>query len=698
MPNSAAYSPSAIIPADISLKDNGTPVSAAFDDVYFSADDGFAESRYVFIAHNKLWQRWQAFAEQPNSTSPFFVIAETGFGTGLNFLLTCLLFQQFKTEYPDSRLQLHYISFEKHPIPLEHLSTILAGFVAREPELARFTTQLCQHYPSFIPGCHRLTIDTIQLDLHFGDIIDCIEVIPSSSKGLVDAWYLDGFAPSKNAAMWSESVLLKMGALAKQHATFSTFTAAGFVKRALQAAGFTINKVKGFGRKRDMLTGVWTGDPPEETKAYTQPSQGNARHKDITVIGGGLASAALLYELAKTPALVGNVTLLCSDEGLAEAASGNRQGGFYPLLHADYDPLTEFYSIAFDYAYREYQALRSHVSFTADFCGVLALAHNDDYANRYQKVRNSARWPEHYAQWLTAEQTTNAANLSLPYAGFHYPNGGWISPPSLTNALIQFAQSRLNVTLRFNTEVKAIHAQHNGWSLTVNNQDQADTPRVDQQLSAEIVVLCAGATTQLLTNTTDEKTLPITPVRGQVSYPTATPSTQPLRKVLCFSGYMTPTMQGQHCIGSTFKKRDMHTEVRPEEHEEIKQLFTHDFAATPWAKELCQQSGNVAGNAAIRATLPDHLPLVGSVPHVAEYHKTYAELWKHFPNSTDFPPDHNNLYVLSGLGARGLCSAPLAASILASQLLGKPYPVSERILQALTPNRFLIRQLRKPPK
>lgn len=692
----AAYTPNAIIPADISLKENGTPVSEAFDDVYFSADDGFAESRYVFLEHNKLWERWQhtSLQTQANTASVHFVIAETGFGTGLNFLLTCALFSAFKNAHPTSPLQLHYISFEKHPIPSEELAQILDYFVDRESELAPFATALLQQYPSFIPGCHRLSFDEITLDLHFGDIVDCIEVLPSSTNGIVDAWYLDGFAPSKNAAMWSDSVLHKMGALAKPKATFATFTAAGFVKRALQAAGFSIQKVKGFGRKREMLTGVKEAAPPSEKRAYYLRQQGQAIQQNITIVGGGLASAALLYELAKTPHLIGEVTLICADAELASCASGNRQGGFYPLLHADYDPLTEFYSLAFDYAHREYQTLLAKQPFDADFCGVLALAHNDDYQSRYQKVRNTGLWPEAYVKWLNADETSAAANLSLPYAGFQYVKGGWISPPSLTDALLNVAKSRLNITVKFNTTVTQVQRNNDTWHLTV-----CDSANQETTLSAKQLVLCAGATTQLLTNDEQDSqaTLPIIPVRGQVSYPQASEQTQPLQQVLCASGYMTPEWQGKHCIGSTFKKRELNCDVRPEEHAQIRQLFQQDFGDTEWEKSL-QSDNKLQGNAAIRATLPDHLPLVGNVPNVPEYHTTYADLWKQFPNSDVLPPDCQGLYVFSGLGARGLCSAPLAAAILASQLLDKPYPVSERVLHALAPNRFLIRKLRKPPK
>lgn len=692
---SAAYSPAPIVPADISLKANGTPVSTAFDDVYFSVDDGFAESRYVFLAHNQLWQRWLAYEE------PYFVIAETGFGTGLNFLLTCLLFQQFKIEHPNVSFQLHYISFEKHPIPTNALRQIHQHFVEQEPALAAFTTLLQANYPSFIPGCHRLTLNDIQLDLHFGDIIDCIEVIPLTPQGLVDAWYLDGFAPSKNTAMWSDRVLLKMGEMAKVGGTFSTFTAAGFVKRALQAAEFEVTKVKGFGRKREMLTGRWIGAVPPLKRAYYQRLPSNAFQKDLTIIGGGLASASLLYELAKYPESIGKITLICEDDALAQAASGNQQGGFYPLLHADFDPLTEFYSLAFDYAHREYRRLQNQQPFDGDFCGVLALAHNDDFANRYQKVRESKRWPNSFASWLDANEASAAANVELPYPGFNFAQGGWISPPSLTKALIEVAKSTLTIDIQFKTTVTQIKPVDDQWQLTCSPKHSQSTSSSYVTLANQLV-LCAGSSTSLIMNEQSEvnsqlpPTFPMMAVRGQVSYPKVTEATESLARVLCFSGYMTPAYNGAHCIGSTFKKHSVDCEVKLEEHVEIQQLFQKEFAQQSWVYTL-QSDAELRGNAAIRATLPDHLPLVGGVPSVSAYASTYSFLWKRFPHCEILPPDYANLYVLSGLGARGLCAAPLSAAILVSQLLNKPYPVSERVLAALSPNRFLIRKLRKPP-
>lgn len=215
--------------------------SQAFDDVYFSAADGLAESRHVFLQGNDLPKRWAGRGR--------FTIAETGFGTGLNFLAAWKLFE----ETAQAGQRLDFISFEKYPLEAAEISVILADWAGEFPgQLAA----LCARYPVLVPGFHKIFFDErVSLTL----IIDDVNAALPQLTADVDCWFLDGFKPSTNPEMWSPVVFENMARLSAPGASFATFTAAGEVRRGLSAAGFDVRKVKGFGTKRDMLVGVYGG-------------------------------------------------------------------------------------------------------------------------------------------------------------------------------------------------------------------------------------------------------------------------------------------------------------------------------------------------------------------------------------------------------------------------------------------------------
>jgi tRNA 5-methylaminomethyl-2-thiouridine biosynthesis bifunctional protein len=218
-----------------------TPRSKVFDDVYFSQADGLAETLHVFLQGNQLPERW--------SEQAHFTIAETGFGTGLNFLATARLFRE--TARPGQRLE--FISFEQFPLSATEIAQYLDVW---RGDIGIELDQLCAGYPDPHPGQHYLVLDdAIALTLYIDDVNLALPRLDTT----VDAWFLDGFKPASNPAMWSDVVFQNMPRLSRPGTTFATFTAAGFVKRGLQAAGFRVSKVRGFGHKRDMLTGVFTG-------------------------------------------------------------------------------------------------------------------------------------------------------------------------------------------------------------------------------------------------------------------------------------------------------------------------------------------------------------------------------------------------------------------------------------------------------
>ena len=222
---------------------DGLPYSTAFDDVYFSSDDGLLETEYVFIQGNALVSRWQSLADNN------FTILETGFGTGLNFLCAC---KSWLAHAPANAV-LHFTSVEKYPLSPADMHQALQHWPALKP----IADELLGQYTTLLnTGTATLCNDRIRLQVLFGDATECLSKIYTKAN----AWFLDGFAPSKNPQMWQPALFEQMARLSHSETTFATFTSAGIVRRGLAAAGFNVNKQPGFGKKREMISGYFTGN------------------------------------------------------------------------------------------------------------------------------------------------------------------------------------------------------------------------------------------------------------------------------------------------------------------------------------------------------------------------------------------------------------------------------------------------------
>lgn len=221
---------------------DGLPYSTAFGDVYFSSDDGLLETEYVFIQGNALVSRWQSLTDNN------FTILETGFGTGLNFLCAC---KSWLAHAP-ANAALHFTSVEKYPLSPTDMHKALQHWPALQP----IADELLAQYETLLnAGTATLFNGRTRLQVLFGDATECLSKIDTKA----DAWFLDGFAPSKNPEMWQPALFEQMARLSQPHTTFATFTSAGIVRRGLTAAGFKVNKQPGFGKKREMICGYFTG-------------------------------------------------------------------------------------------------------------------------------------------------------------------------------------------------------------------------------------------------------------------------------------------------------------------------------------------------------------------------------------------------------------------------------------------------------
>lgn len=660
--------------ATLSWNEQGTPVSQQFDDVYFSNQDGLAETRYVFLTGNRFPERFLTHRREN------CVVAETGFGTGLNFLTLWQAFEDFRIRSPQAPLRrLHFISFEKFPLRRHDL----AAAHAQWPELAKYAQALRQQWPLPLSGCHRLLLarGSVTLDLWFGDVNALLPTLDASLNHKVDAWFLDGFAPAKNPEMWTENLFHAMARLGRRQGTFATFTAAGFVRRGLQQAGFNVSKVKGFGRKREMLSGYLPERIPVPSIApwYARPPA--AAPQDSAIIGGGIASVLTALALQRRGA---SVTLYCADPQPAQGASGNRQGALYPLLNNKHDALARFFAAAFTFARRQYDQLAAQgVNFEHQWCGVSQLAYDEKSARKIEHILQG-EWPPELVFAATAERLEEVNGLSLGAGGVTYPEGGWLCPAELTASALELAR-RQGLIVRMNTRISALEQTSAGWRLILDNQ---------RQVEHAALILANG---HQLSDWTQTQHLPCSAVRGQVSHIPTTPALQRLKQVLCYDGYLTPIgpRHQEHCIGASYRRGDTATDYREEDQQENRQRLLNCLPRAEWARQI-DMRGRQARQG-VRCALRDHLPLVGAA---ADYQQTlacYQDLRQRQHHAENLPPApvYPNLFLIGALGSRGLCSAPLAAEILAAQIYDEPLPLDRETLAALNPNRFWIRKLLK---
>ncbi len=377
----------ALEPARIDWGADGVPRARGFDDLYYAASDGLAESRHVFLDQNDLPARFAAL-----NAGDDFVIGETGFGTGLNFLAAWRLWR----ERAPAQATLHFLSVEGHPLASADLARALGGW----DDLAEESKLLVDAYPTCLArGLHLLKFDQgrVRLVVAFDEAVRGLEAFLESGHPLhaaprrgVDAWFLDGFAPARNPAMWRPELFELLRSVSAPGASFATFTAAGDVRRGLQDAGFTVEKAPGFGRKRDMLKGRLAAPAPRPgaeafpaspypdghphawpVNADPVPAAPGAR---VAVVGGGLAGCHAASALAERGF---TVTLLEAETTLATGGSGNAQGVLYARPSPAGGLAARFNLLALLFAQRHYRKFWNDASHRfGESCGVLHVAVN----------------------------------------------------------------------------------------------------------------------------------------------------------------------------------------------------------------------------------------------------------------------------------------------------------------------------------
>ena len=577
--------------------EDGSPRSGRFGDVYFSKDDGLAETRAVFLDGCGLPDAW---AERTD-----FTVAELGFGTGLNIVA---LLDLWRRNRPQNG-RLHVFSIEGFPLTREEAARALSAW----PELAETAAALLAVWPEGTPGFHRLDLPqwNARIDLAVGDVQCALE----QWSGAADAWFLDGFSPALNPGMWSPDIMALIAARSAPGARVATFTVAGAVRRGLAEHGFIVEKKPGHGRKRERLEAYL---PSPQPAARPQPH--------VAVVGAGIAGASVARALIAGGA---RVTVIEAERPGA-GGSGFPAALVTPRLDAGDALITGFHAQALERARHLYRALPDAV--IAE--GVLQLEQAPRDTTRFDKIAAQDLWPAAAMTRLDAAACADRLGEAVQSGGLMMGGAMALRPSAVLEPWLSGAE-RLPAT------VETLRPEGEGWALL----DAEGAALV----TADAVVLTAGWGAAALA-----PDLPLAPVAGQADWVEG-PTTPPV----AWGGYAVPTGTGL-LFGATHDRGQ--TDATPTTEASARNRATLS-AALPDLAARAEAAGAGRTRKAVRATTPDRLPVAG-------------------------PLSQPNLYVLTGLGSRGFCVAPLLGEHLAARCLNQPSPLPEAAGRRLSPRRF----------
>lgn len=620
------------MPERIEWLPDGTPYSPRFGDRYRSELGGLAQSREVFLRGCGLPEAW---ANQPQ-----WRILETGFGLGLNFLVS---WQAWKADPARPRL-LHFVSTEAFPASAADMLRAAAA----HPELMPLAQQLQAQCWGLLPGVHRLVFEEgrVLLSLCIGDT----QAVLREQRFEADSVYLDGFSPSKNPDIWDLHTLKAVARCCRRGTRIASWTIARAVLDGLTQCGFTVRKTPGLPPKRDNLQGEF--DPRwEPRKALSSTPLTSVTPASCVVIGAGLAGAAVAASLARRG---WRVEVLDSHAAPAGGASGLPAGVLVPHVSPDDSLLSRLSRCGVRATWQQAQALLQPGS-DWQACGVLE-----------RRLDGSAGlptdWPEAGRDWsqnASPEQLTLAGLGGDTRPACWHQRAGWIKPARLVHALlaqpgIRWRGGKHAARLQRDPETghwQVLEAQGNCLA------------------QASMVVLAAGHASRLLV----EGGLPLQAIRGQMSWGLhaglpAAPGFPPF--VVNGSGSFlpaVPTGEGLAWLaGATFERDQDSTEIRPANQQANAERLRTLLPDMAQVLAPVFQNDTARAWAGVRCAAPDRLPLVGQLD---------ASAWP-------------GLWVSTAMGSRGLSFAVLCGELLAARLHVEPLPLEHRLAQALSPQRF----------
>ncbi|MEO8024555.1 FAD-dependent 5-carboxymethylaminomethyl-2-thiouridine(34) oxidoreductase MnmC [Polaromonas sp.] len=607
---------------------DGTPYSPRFGDRYRSELGGLAQSREVFLHGCGLPALW---AGQPQ-----WRILETGFGLGLNFLVT---WQAWKADPSRPRL-LHFVSTEAYPAG----AVDVLRAAAAHPELLPLAEQLQAQCWGLLPGLHRLVFESglVLLTLYIGDT----RAVLREQAFEADAVYLDGFSPAKNPGMWDIHTLKAVARCCRRGTRIASWTVARSVLDGLAQVGFAVKKKPGLPPKRDNLQGEFNPRWELRRARHATPVQPTT----CVVIGAGLAGAAAAASLARR----GWQVLVLDAHGTpAGGASGLPAGVLVPHVSPDDSLLSRLSRYGVRATLQQAEAL---------------LREGQDWQARGVLERRldgsiglPADWPEAGRDWsevaLPAQKTQ--AGLDAATAACWHHRAGWIKPARLVGALL----AQPGIEWRGGVQVARLERSAATGLWTVLDA------KAQPLAQAGLVVLAAGYASRLLV----DAGLPLQAIRGQMSWglrQVADESVFPAFPVNGNGSFIPAVPSGGQTMwlaGAGFQRDRDDSEIDPQDQRANLERLQSLLPATAARLAPAFQEGSVQAWAGVRCASPDRLPLVGPV------------------HAGVLP----GLWFSTAMGSRGLTFAVLGGELLAAGLHGEPLPLENRMAQALAPQRFL---------
>lgn len=610
------------------------PISKQFGDVYFSKDNGLLETRHVFLNGNDLTERLSQLHDYQ-----YFCVGETGFGTGLNILTLWQLWQQVRL---DNHSHLHVVSVEKFPLNKADLIRALNVWT----ELKPLAEKLIQQYPLPIAGCHRLSFpeERFSIDLWLGDAQDIFPTIPKTQA--VNAWFLDGFAPSCNPDMWQANVLDHMVRLSDFGTTFASFSVAGILKRGLKQHGIQIRRPRGFGHKREMLKAIWLNASQEETDTAdskqditiqneSEIASSASVQRHIAIIGAGIAGLSSAWAFAQRGH---QVTIYEQNEPLS-GASGNPLALLNPKLCPIEQAHEHLMTLSWQHALNFYPRFKA---FRPIQVQQIALKNADELLGLVEQ------YPE-----TVLSIPSNQHNIpENRFPSLSLNEAGAVSPHQLRDEILQHPNIRIEKAKI--SRLESTDSQVTLW------QDQQKIAITDHA-----IVCCAKQSTELFENYPVLK-----PIRGQVSWVENSQRPLALNQAYSYGGYCMQLDASQLILGASFYPNRDDAEVLTEDHVHNYELIHSVF---PQYAEQLAKLETWQGRASVRAQSLDYFPLVGKIQNL------------------------DQIYTFAGLGSKGFLFAPLCSEILAALILGELCPVPQSLLDKLNPQRFQKKLKAKKP-
>ncbi|MCB0333918.1 MAG: bifunctional tRNA (5-methylaminomethyl-2-thiouridine)(34)-methyltransferase MnmD/FAD-dependent 5-carboxymethylaminomethyl-2-thiouridine(34) oxidoreductase MnmC [Bdellovibrionales bacterium] len=628
-----------VTPANTEWNDTKGLVSLDYHDIYFPLKDALEGIEHVFCKPNNLPQAWRG--------KNFFRLGEIGFGTGLNFLVTAQLWKQ----HSQPLQRLIYASFEKHPLTKDILEKVLYSF----PLDSALREEFLQAYPIALSGIHRIHFtDSIILDLVYGDANDSLE----DYQGLFDAWYLDGFNPQTNPELWSTALFSHIAHHSHSQTTFSTFSAAGFVRRQLEDVGCEVQKFSGFGNKRESLCG----------RFVTRLNEDSSSIRSALIVGGGLAGAFLAASLLQRGVVV---TLLEKHSALAEGASGNPLGILLPYLRKSADRETLMYLAGYLYSLRLMHSLSlkgALPSFAQP--GIVHFPSTQRLKELLSNLKN-LNLPQEFVSYISKEDASHFCHTECISDAFFFPSGASVCPSELCHTILESSPYNHNLFLQFNSDVQKIEWKNDAWNIFTGIKNEVFT--------AEHVFFAQAFE---ISKIKQAGWLPVEPVRGQICQVGHTQESQQLSHILCYDGYCLPSKMGTHLLGASYHHNDQRSNPNPQEN----QLLAHRLQQ--WCPQVQLEAKTpLRSRVSFRTSTYDRLPFVGPLINI-------EELPDHTVRDQKLP-SFKNLYCASGFGSRGLSSIPLLTESLVSSIFSEPCPLPVSSLRALEPARYVHRCLKR---